>query len=420
MSNPGYFYEPQDAEQAETFRRKRAYADALLRDREPQGQFGGLAGAGQKIAAALLAKNADKGARELAQSSADRYAQAMTQFYGGGQLPQASAAPQQFDENGGAMPAAPQPAAPAMDENGAPIAPGAQIGAAMGGGSQMERLLATKNGALIRQLAPALFENQMGRDNKLWEHGLGMSQADKEKSADSQERAEALAKFQNNLPMTAREKAMLGIQQQQIGLSQAQLALAQNEARQPKQYMPGSILRSPDGKLTQLPLSIDGQQKQADRLKANTEAATDFDTALGTLDTMMSGGGMSGAVGANLPFVDGVPFMGAYPGSKRADFEANLETFQAQTFLPMVKKLVGMGALSDAEGKKLAAAVGALNPKMSEDAFKKSAGDIWARLSAARNRIPGVKPKEYGVAPWMRPADKNESPGWAIAPVGGS
>src|SRR5262245_16201276 len=131
MSSPGYFYEPADAEQAEAFRRKRAYADALLREREPQGQYGGLAGAGQKIAAALLAKNADKGAKELADSASSRYSQALASFLGGGngQLPTASTTPQ-MDENGALMPQSPAPVDPSS--RGA-----------------LARLLATNNPALI-------------------------------------------------------------------------------------------------------------------------------------------------------------------------------------------------------------------------------------------------------------------------------
>jgi len=60
------------------------------------------------------------------------------------------------------------------------------------------------------------------------------------------------------------------------------------------------------------------------------------------------------------------------PGTGARDFQAKLNTFKAQTFIPMVSALKGMGALSDAEGKKLSESVGALDPAMSEDAFAKS------------------------------------------------
>jgi len=64
--------------------------------------------------------------------------------------------------------------------------------------------------------------------------------------------------------------------------------------------------------------------------------------------------------------------LGAVPGSEAKGFQAQLETFKAQTFIPMVSALKGMGALSDAEGKKLSASVGALDPAMPSAEFEKS------------------------------------------------
>jgi L-lysine 2,3-aminomutase len=46
--------------------------------------------------------------------------------------------------------------------------------------------------------------------------------------------------------------------------------------------------------------------------------------------------------------------------------------------------------LSDAEGKKLTAAVGALDPKMGETAFRASVSRIIADMDAARQRLSGV------------------------------
>jgi hypothetical protein len=92
--------------------------------------------------------------------------------------------------------------------------------------------------------------------------------------------------------------------------------------------------------------------------------------------------GLSAAVGAGWGML-GVP---ALAGTDRADFETALDTLKAQTFLPMVQSLRGMGALSDAEGKKLTDAIGALNPKMSEVAFKESLDRIKADLQSAKQR----------------------------------
>jgi hypothetical protein len=60
------------------------------------------------------------------------------------------------------------------------------------------------------------------------------------------------------------------------------------------------------------------------------------------------------------------------PGTDARDFEARLSTYKAETFVPMVSALKGMGALSDAEGKKLTESVGALERTMSEKGFEDS------------------------------------------------
>lgn len=65
-------------------------------------------------------------------------------------------------------------------------------------------------------------------------------------------------------------------------------------------------------------------------------------------------------------------FMSSIPGTDARGFKANLDTFKAQTFVPMVSALKGMGALSDAEGKKLTDSVGALDQSMPEAEFENS------------------------------------------------
>jgi len=67
---------------------------------------------------------------------------------------------------------------------------------------------------------------------------------------------------------------------------------------------------------------------------------------------------------------------GIIPGTEAKGFQANLDTFKAETFVPMVSALKGMGALSDAEGKKLTESVGALNPAMPEKDFENSLKEI--------------------------------------------
>lgn len=125
-------------------------------------------------------------------------------------------------------------------------------------------------------------------------------------------------------------------------------------------------------------------------------AIQSYDTAIGTLDRLVKHPGFSTSVGATM-----LPGMRFVPGTEAANFDSELTAFKSQTFLPMVQSLRGMGALSNAEGDKLTAAVGALNINMGEKAFKESAERIRNDLVGAKERferqgpvtIPGAKPQ---------------------------
>jgi hypothetical protein len=122
------------------------------------------------------------------------------------------------------------------------------------------------------------------------------------------------------------------------------------------------------------------EKQQALQTQAQGRVAA-FDSALGTLDILDKHPGKKSVVGT---LSGGV--LSVIPGTDAAGFATQLETFKAQTFIPMVSALKGMGALSDAEGKKLTAAVGALDPKMKLSEFNAAVARIKADLEAARQR----------------------------------
>ncbi len=109
-------------------------------------------------------------------------------------------------------------------------------------------------------------------------------------------------------------------------------------------------------------------------------------------------------------------FMSAVPGTDARGFKANLDTFKAQTFVPMVSALKGMGALSDAEGKKLSESVGALDPGMPEDEFAKSLQGITAYLynKAKAAGLNVAMPEFAGV---QGQATQQPASGWGIERV---
>lgn len=121
-----------------------------------------------------------------------------------------------------------------------------------------------------------------------------------------------------------------------------------------------------------------------------------FESALDTLDLLSNHPGKKDVVGA---VTGGV--MSVIPGTNAAGFASQLETFKAQTFIPQVAALKGMGALSDAEGKKLTAAVGALDVKMKPAEFDASVSRIKSDLEAAKQRamkMPGTGKQTAPVA----------------------
>lgn len=126
--------------------------------------------------------------------------------------------------------------------------------------------------------------------------------------------------------------------------------------------------------------------KQTEDQRTRDSAHDQTRQTIGTINRLMEHPGRRGATGTwNLGRM--------VPGTDAADFAAEVETLKAQTFLPMVQQLRGMGALSNAEGDKLNAAVGALRFDMSEKAFNESLGRIRDQFGAALGRA-GIDTKD--------------------------
>jgi hypothetical protein len=113
------------------------------------------------------------------------------------------------------------------------------------------------------------------------------------------------------------------------------------------------------------PYSAAQEAKDAVKVQAQSSAGLSAQQVLDQAKTLYDHPGRAAATGAT-------SFMSKIPGTDAKGFQANLDTFKAQTFVPMVSALKGMGALSDAEGKKLSDSVGALDPSMPEEEFRKS------------------------------------------------
>ncbi|HDU8426440.1 TPA: hypothetical protein RG034_001811 [Acinetobacter baumannii] len=77
---------------------------------------------------------------------------------------------------------------------------------------------------------------------------------------------------------------------------------------------------------------------------------------------------------------------GMIPSTDAKDFQARLENLKSQVFLPTVKAMQGMGALSNAEGEKIAAAVANLDPKIGPDAMKQQLSIIARQMANAAQK----------------------------------
>lgn len=152
--------------------------------------------------------------------------------------------------------------------------------------------------------------------------------------------------------------------------------------------------------------------KAIEKIKAAEGARLMLDTTINSLDDLMTHPGRKGATGTiKTAFI---------PGTDAADWAAKLDTFKAQTFLPMVQSMKGMGQLSDAEGKKLTEAVGALDrSRMSEQGIYKSMQTIMRELTLKRDLAdkytPGARPAAGRSLDTSRPVSKGGKTGYRQA-----
>lgn len=172
--------------------------------------------------------------------------------------------------------------------------------------------------------------------------------------------------------------------------------LSQEEAQ--RMGLPaGTYQQSPDGEIK--PIGGIGDKAPQSKEAYSQSAMDAFDRAINTADGLLKHPGFTTGVGLpSLNPLDGNLAGFIVPGSPAADFRTSLETMKAQVFLPMVQSMKGMGALSNAEGEKLTAAIGNLSPSQSEAQFRKSVQQIISDLKTYRDRAkqPAAAPATKG------------------------
>lgn len=185
------FFTPEDVATEQGLRRRQAYAQALMQGDTPQGAYGGLASAGNKLLGAFLSKQADTKEAALAKSAQDSYTKSLGAFLGGGDQP--ATPPVSVSNAVGSGPQMNAPQVPGGDASGmegpspaptpipnatgptpmpqaiptaqgqAPAPTPLQAPQAGSQQSAMARLLATGDPRLIQQFAPQLLTQDMAR-----------------------------------------------------------------------------------------------------------------------------------------------------------------------------------------------------------------------------------------------------------------
>jgi hypothetical protein len=162
-----------------------------------------------------------------------------------------------------------------------------------------------------------------------------------------------------------------------------------------------------DLKRAELGLKIQDKQAKLDqgkieRKKEVDTATANIDASIASAEKLLSHPGFSSAVGLS-------SVLPTRPGSDSADFEAELDSFNAKTFLSNVSQMKGLGALTEAEGAKITAAAGAVKKDMSEKALRKNLETMKDGMEKAKQRIQ----KMYGTqaAPATSPAPSQPASG---------
>lgn len=148
--------------------------------------------------------------------------------------------------------------------------------------------------------------------------------------------------------------------------------------------------------------------EQGDKIRAKvsdvTSARSTIDNMLNTADRILKAPGMDAATGS---------IAGRLPSFRQAsaDFDALVENLGAQAFIAQIPAMKGTGALSDAEGKKLASALQSLDIKQSPKQFSDNVREAQRLMMKARANLV----TKYGIpdttpdTPAAAPSDKEVS-----------
>lgn len=140
----------------------------------------------------------------------------------------------------------------------------------------------------------------------------------------------------------------------------------------------------------ELRLKIDTAKKQqdikvADRVNQAESAVATMDSTIDSATRILSHPGLEMATGKS-------SFMSFIPGTEAREFTGLVETLKSQAFLSGIEKMKGMGALSEAEGRKISSAIANLDLGQSAGAFKRNLNIALDTFKSGREKTI----KKYG------------------------
>lgn len=232
------------------------------------------------------------------------------------------------------------------------------------------------------------------------------SRADEKQPADVKEanaRAESAAvaaKFAESNAVKDLEKKGWDIKkvQSDIDVSKANVAIARQNAAIARET---NALKRDELKLQLQKMETERDDKLREKM-ANVESGrASIDNLLNTADKVLN---LDDGVLANVlgPIDSRLPTL----RDATADAEAMIETLGSQAFLAQIPALKGLGALSNAEGEKLQAALASFNTKQSPEQFKANLREVQRLMLKARASLA----TRYGV-PESSPDTPAATPG---------
>lgn len=196
--------------------------------------------------------------------------------------------------------------------------------------------------------------------------------AESEAVMDLQKKGWDVAKIQNDIGVSK--------ENQKIALAKLQLDREQNQLKKDELKV----------KIDELKRKRDEEIRQK---AANAESArTTIDNMLSTADRIINTP-MDVIADATGPVESRLPTL--YQST--ADFEALIENFDAQAFIAQIPAMKGSGSLSDAEGKRLSAALQSISLKQSPEQLVKNIKEAQRLMLKARSTLA----KKYGVPDTM-------------------